>query len=124
MTCQRFADVPSVNLTANKRDGPLINWSSIPCLDSSEIGFPRLVSRTRAPAMGLEEICRRVQRIGRNVEISSAVVQDVLGQKLCLADFAVHGAARTGREDATIDQCQSCIKLLREIGRPAAVIGE
>ena len=29
-----------------------------------------------------------------------------------------------GREDAAIDQCQGCVELLGEKGRPAAVIGE
>ena len=64
----------SVNLLANKRDGPLIDRSSIPCLDSSEIGFAGLVSRARLPAMGPEEICRRGQRVGRGVEISAGAV--------------------------------------------------
>src|ERR1700730_3571471 len=36
----------------------------------------------------------------------------------------MHGAARPCREDPAIDQCQSCVELLGEIGRPAAVIGE
>src|SRR5262245_51829344 len=48
----------SVNLSTNKRYGALINRSRIPCLDGREIGFPRLVSRTGAPAMSLKEICR------------------------------------------------------------------
>src|SRR5262249_46182397 len=52
----------SVNLSANKRNGALIDRSSIPCLDSSEIGFAGLVSRARAPAMRPEEICRRGAR--------------------------------------------------------------
>src|SRR5215467_3748010 len=41
-----------------------------------------------------------------------------------MADLAVHGATRACREDPAIDQCQSCVELLGEIGRPAAVIGE
>src|SRR6266540_7354244 len=115
----------SVNLLANKRDGPLINRSSIPCLDSCEIGFPRLVSRAPSPAMAPEEIRRRGQRVGSGVEISAgAVVQDALGQELCMADLTVHGAACACREDPAIDQCQSCVELLGEIGRPTAVIGE
>ena len=115
----------SVNLLANKRDGPLIDRSGIPCLDSCEIGFAWLVSRARAPAMALEEICRRGQRVGGVVETSAgAVVEDALGQELCMADLTVHGTARAGGEDPAIDQCQSCVKLLGEIGRPTAVIGE
>src|SRR2546425_462895 len=57
----------SVNLLANKRDGPLIDRSSIPGLDSSEIGFAGLVSRARAPAVCPEEICRRGQSAGRGI---------------------------------------------------------
>jgi hypothetical protein len=64
----------SVNPLANKRDCPLIDRSSIPCLDSYEIGFAGLVSRGCAPAMGPEEICRRGPRVGRGVEISAGAV--------------------------------------------------
>jgi hypothetical protein len=49
--------ISSVNLSANECYGALINRSRIPCLDGREIGFPRLVSCTGAPAMSLEEIC-------------------------------------------------------------------
>src|SRR5215472_5836929 len=41
-----------------------------------------------------------------------------------MADLSVHGAARACREGPAIDQCQSGIKLLGEIRRPTAVIGE
>ena len=69
-----------VNLLANNRDSPLIDRSSIPCLDNSEIGFAGLVPRTRAPAMGSEEICRRGQRAGRGVETAAgAILEDGLG---------------------------------------------
>src|SRR5215471_19677823 len=47
----------SVNLSTNKCYGALINRGRIPCLDGRKIGFPRLVSRTGAPAMSLKEIC-------------------------------------------------------------------
>src|SRR3954451_7179729 len=75
--------------------------------------------------MALEEICRRGQRAGRGVEISAgAVGQDVLGQELCMADLTVHGAACARREGPAVDQCQSRVELLGEIGRPTAVISE
>jgi hypothetical protein len=63
---QRLADKPSAPSICwpKKRDGPLIDRSSIPCLDSSKIGFAGLVSYARAPAMALEEVCRRGQRVG------------------------------------------------------------
>src|SRR5262249_43931850 len=101
-----------------------INRSSVPCLDRREIGFPWLVSCAGAPTMSLKEICCRGQRIGRDVEISRAVIQDILGQELCLADFTVHRAPRARREDAAIDQRQRCVKLVGKIGRPTTVVGE
>ena len=70
----RGSAFPTVNLLANNRDGPLIDRSSIPCLDRCEIGFAGLISRASAPAMALEEIRRRVQRIGRDVEISASAI--------------------------------------------------
>ena len=48
-----------VNLLANNRDSPLIDRSSISCLDRCKIGFAGLVSCAGTPAMGLEEICRQ-----------------------------------------------------------------
>src|ERR1700736_4255292 len=41
-----------------------------------------------------------------------------------MADLTVHGAACACREDPTIDQCQCCVELLGEIGRPTAVISQ
>src|SRR6266852_5457293 len=41
-----------------------------------------------------------------------------------MADLTVHGAACARREDPAIDQCQSCVELLGEIGRATAVISE
>jgi hypothetical protein len=63
--------------------------------DRYEIGISPLVSRPRAPAMGLEEISRRGQGVRCNVETpADAIVEDVLGQKLCMTDLTMHGAAR------------------------------
>src|SRR5215213_9164787 len=121
----RGPTLSSINLLADQRDGPLIDRSSIPCLDCSEVGFAGLMACARVPAMGPEEIRRRGQRVGRVVEISArAVVQDAFGQKLGLADLTMHGAARVGRENSAIDQCQRGVKLIGEKGRPSAVIGE
>src|SRR5262249_7593238 len=72
----------------------------------------------------LQEISRRGQRVRRTVEISRAVVQDVLGQELGVTDLPVHGPTRACRERPAIDQGQSGVKLLGEISRPTAVIGE
>ena len=48
----------AIDLTTHKSDGSLIDGSGIPCLNSREVGFSRLVSRAGAPAVGLEEIRR------------------------------------------------------------------
>src|SRR3977135_2419342 len=72
----------SVDLTTHKRDGALIDLSGIPCLDGCEIGLARLVSRAGTPAVGFEEICRRVKRVGGDVEVAGAVGQYVLRQEL------------------------------------------
>jgi hypothetical protein len=47
--------------------------------------------------MRLEENRRCGERVGCNIEIAVAVVQDALGQELRLANLAVHGAAGAGR---------------------------
>ena len=48
----------AIDLLADQRDGLLIDRRRIPGLDRAEIGFARLVSGTRTPAMRLEEIGR------------------------------------------------------------------
>ena len=84
-----------------------------------EIGFARFGIPAGTPAMGLEEIRRRVKRVGSDVEIARAVSQDVLRQELRSADFAVHGAARAWRHHTTIDLFRSCIESL--VGQGLAV---
>src|ERR1700722_14981834 len=116
--------LPAVDLAAHQRDGLLVDLRGIPGLDGREIGLARLVSGTGTPAMGFEEIRGRAERIGGDLEIAGAVGQDVLGQKLRLADLAMHRAARVAREHAAIDQLQRRVKLVGEIIRPPAVIGE
>ena len=87
----------SIDLATNQRDGLLIDGSGVPGLDRPEIGLAGLIAGARAPAMGSEEIGRRGERVGGDVEIAAgAVVQDALGQELGLADLAVHGAPRAG----------------------------
>src|SRR5215208_6328286 len=84
----RGLSAASVDLLAEKRDGPLVDRSGVPFLDRRKIGFSGLVARPRAPAMGLEEVRRRGQRAGRGIEASAAgVVQDGLWQELGLADL-------------------------------------
>jgi hypothetical protein len=74
--------------------------------------------------MSLEEICCRGQRVGRDVEISGAVIQDVLRQELRLADFTMHRAPRACREHAAINQHQRCVKLVDKTSRPTTIVGE
>src|ERR1700687_3987329 len=121
---RRRPSLASVDLTAYQRDGALIDLRGIPGLDGCEVGLSRLVSRACAPAVRPQEVRGRVQRIGRVVEIAGAIGQNVLRQKLRLADFAVHGAVRRRREGTAIDQLQRRIKLLGEVLRAAAIVGE
>src|SRR5436305_2130578 len=114
----------TVDLTAHECDGALIDRGGIPGLDGCEVGFSRLVPSAGAPAVRLEEIRRRTKRVGSIFEIAGAVLQDGLGQKLGLADFAVHRAARARREHAAIDQFQRGVELVRKILRPPAIVGE
>jgi hypothetical protein len=60
----------TVDLAAHERDGALIDAGGIPRLDSREVGLSRLVSSARAPAMRLQKIRGRGQRIGRDLEIT------------------------------------------------------
>jgi len=58
-----------------------------------EVRLSRLVAGTGAPPVCLEEVCRRTDCVGGDVEIAGAVGQDVLWHELRLADLAAHGAA-------------------------------
>jgi hypothetical protein len=72
-SAQRRA-LSTVYLSANNRNGLLIDRSSIPCLEGGEIGFARLISGPCAPAMSLEEIRRRGQRVPCDVETPADAV--------------------------------------------------
>src|ERR1700720_1345221 len=63
----------AVDLAAHQRDGLLINTRGIPFLDGCEVGLARLVSCARAPAVRLQKVRGRVQRVGSIVEIAGAV---------------------------------------------------
>jgi hypothetical protein len=113
----------TIDLPAHECDGLLIDRGGIPCLDGCKVRFSGLVARAGAPAMGLQQICRRTKRVGSSVKIAGAVGQDVLGHELGLAYLTVHGSARAGRQHATIDQLQCRVELLgKELGT-AAVVG-
>src|SRR5580692_8654696 len=108
----------AVDLAAHDGDGLLVDLRGVPGLDGGEVGFARLVSGAGAPAVGLQKIRRRVQRVGGDVEVAGAVGQDVLGHELGLADLAMHRAAGAPRQRATVDQLQRRIKLIGEKLRP------
>src|SRR5262245_14209010 len=70
----------AVDLPAHERDRLLIDRGGIPSLDRREIGFAGLVPCARAPAVALEEVCRRGQCGVHIVEASAgAVIEDALG---------------------------------------------
>jgi hypothetical protein len=64
----------SIYLSANNRNGLLINWSCIPCLEGGEIGFSRLASGPCAPTVSLEEVGSRGQRVRCDVEVSADAI--------------------------------------------------
>src|ERR1700733_14823959 len=65
---RRKSPLPSaIDLAAHDRDGLLIDLGGIPGLDGGEIGFAGLVAGAGAPAVDLQKICRRAQRVGGDV---------------------------------------------------------
>src|ERR1700682_3485522 len=67
---------------------------------------------SRPVVKGAEEIGRRVERVGGDVEIAGAIGQNVLGHELGLADLAMHGAARGTRQHAAVDDLQRRVAVL------------
>src|SRR5437764_12093984 len=116
--------LPSINLPPHLGDRLLVHRRGVPGLDRGVIRLARLIARAGLPAVAFEESRRRSERIRGHVEIAGAVRQNVLRQKLRLADFAVHGAARAGREHAAIDQLQRRIELVGEVFGAPAFVGE
>src|SRR6516162_8867543 len=95
---KRSARTSAVDLLAHDGDGLLVDLRGVPGFDGGEIRLAGLVARAGPPAMGLQEIGRRVQRVGGDVEIAGAVFQHGLRQKLGLAELAMHGAAGLSRQ--------------------------
>ena len=96
----------------------------IPGLDRREIRLAWLIAGASLPAMGFQEIGGRGQCARRAFKIADAIFQHRLGQKLRLADLAMHRAALTSAQRATVDQFQRSIKLVCEIIRPPAIVSE
>ena len=90
--------VAAIDLFADNRDRLFVDSRRVPGLDRREIGLARLIAGARLPAMRPEIIRRGGQRPLGGVGIADAVLQHRLRQELRLADFAVHGAARLGRQ--------------------------
>ena len=57
-SARRGRALASVNLSADQRDGALIDLSRVPGLDGREISLAGLVSRAGLPAVGFQEIRR------------------------------------------------------------------
>src|SRR5581483_1536387 len=120
---QRAYLLATVDLPADMRDRLLIDGGGVPGLDDGEIRLARLIAGAGFPTVRLEEVRRRVQRIRRDVETAAAAVgENVLRQKLGLADLAVHRAALARGDDPAIDQLQRRNELVGEIFRPPTVI--
>src|ERR1700675_195773 len=88
----------SVDPPADDGDGLLIDAGGVPALNGGEVGLALLVASAPNPAVTFQEIGGGGERVGLDVEIDDAVAvavhaieQNVLGQKLRLADLAMHG---------------------------------
>ena len=112
-----------VDLSAQDSDGSLINRRSIPRLDRSEIGLAGLVSRAHAPAVGFEEVRCRGERVPDIFQIADAVIEDALGEELCVPKLTVHGTSRAGGKHPAVNERHEGVELLGEIGAPTAVVG-
>src|SRR5215210_256260 len=64
----------SIDLSPEKRDGALVNRSSVPRLNSSEIGFTRLITGAGPPAVATQEVGRGGERVASVVESSARAV--------------------------------------------------
>src|SRR6476661_5475865 len=114
----------AIDLTAHDRNRLLVDLCGVPGLDGSEVGFARLIAGAGAPAVRFQEVRGRRKRAGSALEIADAIFQHRLRQKLRLTDLAMHRATLTCRYRAALDELQRGIKLIGEIFRPPAVIGE
>ena len=77
--CASCPLLAAVDLAAHQRDRLLIDAGGIPGLDGGKVRLARLVARAGFPAMGLEKVRGRVQRVGGVFEIAAAIGQDRLG---------------------------------------------
>ncbi len=83
----------SIDLPAHQRNGLLIDLGGIPFLDRREIRLHPADSRRRRASRALSGNSRSRTTHPGALEIADAIGQDVLRQKLRLADLAMHRAA-------------------------------
>src|ERR1700710_3174202 len=62
-----------VDLPAHQRDRLLVDAGGVPGLDGGEVGLARLVAAAGPPAVRLQKVRGRIQRVGRDFEIAGAV---------------------------------------------------
>ena len=70
-SARRRRPTTPVDLPAHQRDGLLVDACRIPRLDGGEIRLARLVTGSRTPAIGFQEVRRRAQRVGGNLEVAA-----------------------------------------------------
>ena len=121
-------------LVGEGRDGFRINRRFVPFEKSSKVRLALVPPGATLPAVCVEEICRRSERVlwAVNQVAAIAVAADVdrvfqirRGQELRLADFTGPGAAHPrGRQIAALNYLQ-CIQQLRvKAFRPPAIVGQ
>src|SRR5271169_646421 len=121
-------------LVGEGRYGFRINRRLVPLEKSGKVRLALLPPGATLPAVCVEEICRRSERVLRVVDqvAAIAVAVDVdrvfqirRGQELRLADFTGPGAAHPrGRQIAALNYLQ-CIQQLRvKAFRPPAIVGQ
>lgn len=64
----------AIDLPAHERNRALIDRRRIPGLDGREIRLAGLVTRAGPPAVGFEEVRRRTQRVGSDIEIAGELL--------------------------------------------------
>src|SRR3979490_468843 len=102
-SARRGRALASVDLPSHECYCLLIHRRGVPRFDGRKVGFSRLVASAGPPAVSPQEIRRRIERIGGNVEIAGAVGEDVFRHELRLSDLSVNGPAHAGRENAALE---------------------
>src|SRR5690606_8164291 len=100
----------AVDVAGHDGDCLLVDAGVVPALDGGDVGFAFLVAGAGAPAVAAQEVGGGGQRVGARADQVNAAVavaidaelDDVLGQELRLADFAMRGTDRVGAQVTTV----------------------